>query len=71
MNKYEIKDLSEREFRKICAVHGTKIFDEESQIIRLRDVMSEIELQNIEALERLGEPLKVYLGIYCDNEFAG
>lgn len=72
MDNYEIRALPNDEFGKLWVKHAKKFFEDESQIFRLRNALSKNELDHIETLKsNLGEPLKINLGIYYNNEFIG
>jgi ribosomal protein S18 acetylase RimI-like enzyme len=72
MDNYKIRELPTDEFGELWVQHGKKFFEDESQIFRLRNALSESELKNIDNLKsNLGSPIRVNLGIYYNNEFVG
>lgn len=72
MDNYEIRELPSDKFGELWVEHGKRFFEDELQIFRLRNALSEDELENIEILKsRLGEPLRINLGVFYNNEFVG
>lgn len=69
---YEIRELSKDEFDAIWSEHGASAFGEDTQAFRYRDALSAGDLQKEEALRaRMGDPYRLYLGIFVDGRVAG
>ena len=50
MDNYEIRELPTDKFGELWLEHGKRFFEDESQIFRLRNALSENELENIEEI---------------------
>lgn len=72
MSDYCIKEIPEEEFMPLWENHRLKLFDENSPLYRLRDHFSTEEERNWQNLKSLmGNPFRLCLGVYKDNEFVG
>ena len=72
MDNYEIRELHIDEFGPLLGEHRKTFFEDESQIFRLGNALSGNELEKMGALKSsLGEPIRINLGIYYNNEFVG
>mgnify|MGYP000323521666 CR=1 FL=1 len=72
MNDYQIREIETEEFSKLWIKHSKKFFEDESQIFRLREAMSKAELQKWDELKaHLGNPIRINLGVYLNDEFVG
>ncbi len=69
---YEIRPLTPEEFRVHWKKHSAAIFDDAQIIFRPFDWASEEERVKARELDKLmGTPLKIYLGAFRGEEFAG
>lgn len=72
MNEYEIKEIPSDIFDKLWLTHSRKFFEEESQIFRLRNHLSEQDKENSERLKQeLGNPIRINLGVFYQGQFVG
>ena len=72
MDNYEIRELHIDEFGPLLGEHRKTFFEDESQIFRLGNALSGNELEKMGVLKSsLGEPIRINLGIYYNNEFVG
>lgn len=72
MNQYEIREIPDEEFIKYWTEYGKKIFEDESQIFRLRNALSVKELEKWDNLKlNLGSPIRINLGLYHKHQFVG
>lgn len=69
---YEIRELTHEEFMPHWEEHASRIFDEESQIFRVFEFLSEEEKSKTRDLRtRMGEPYQLRLGLFYQGQFAG
>lgn len=69
---YEIRELADDEFMSHWREHAPKIFDDDSQIFRVFEFLSEEEKAKARALrEFMGQPYQLRLGLFYKGEFAG
>lgn len=69
---YEIRQLSDEEFKKHWEQQATKIFDQNSQIFRLHSYLNEEEKTKAGILGSiLGTAFHLNLGLYHKGEFVG
>lgn len=69
---YEIREMSEEEFRPLWKEHAPTLFDDASQIFRVFQFLSEDEKQKARHLQSLmGHPFQLQLGVFHNNEFVG
>jgi GNAT superfamily N-acetyltransferase len=69
---YEIRELSDDEFTSYWDAHAEKIFDDDSQIFRVFDFLTEQEKAKVRVLRSLmGTPYQLRLGLFHHDQFAG
>lgn len=69
---YEIRELNDDEFMSHWRENAPKIFDDESQIFRVFEFLSDEEkAKNRELRESMGKPYLLSLGLFYKGEFAG
>jgi len=69
---YSIRAMSKEEFDPPFQKHAARIFDENSQIFRVRDALGDDERARLKALgTHCGNPLEFRLGLFHGNEFVG
>jgi hypothetical protein len=69
---YQIKSIATEDFAPLWEKHAKAFFEEQSLIFRLREHLSQTETEKIRELrKRLGEPYRLNLGLYFNNEFVG
>jgi ribosomal protein S18 acetylase RimI-like enzyme len=69
---YEIRSLSEEEFKPLWDAHAPKIFDEASQIFRLYRFLSEQEKEKTKTLGvAFGKVYELNLGMFFNGQFVG
>ena len=72
MNQYTIRALSDDEFQELWMKHSAKFFDDESQIFRLRNALTDEDLAKWDTLKsNLGSPIRINLGIYHNHQCVG
>ena len=72
MKKIEVRKIDTVAFQDLFREHREQFFENESQIFRLRDALSEKEWIKIESLKsNMGKPLRINLGLYHENKFIG
>lgn len=69
---YEIREMGEEEFRPLWEKYAPPLFDDNSQIFRVFQFLSEDEKQKARHLQSLmGHPFQLRLGVFHNNEFVG
>lgn len=69
---YEIKELSHEEFGPLWDKHASTIFDDNSQIFRVYDWLSDQEKELSKVLRGfMGNPYQLRLGLFYENDFVG
>jgi hypothetical protein len=69
---YEIRDLSSEEFVPLWKEHASRIFDDESQVFRVYESLTEEEQAKAKELQtNMGQPFQLRLGLYHEGNFAG
>lgn len=69
---YEIKEMTQQEFAPLWDRHAETIFDDNSQVFRLHDWLTEQENENNKILDGfMGTPFQLRLGLFYRNEFVG
>ena len=69
---YEIRELSPEEFAPLWKKHASGIFDDNSQIFRHYDFLSDEEKEETKKLQAyLGNQYQLRLGVFFNGEFAG
>lgn len=69
---YQIREMTPQEFGPLWNLHAPKIFDDESQVFRLREHLSAEELELQKKLRaQLGDLLIVRLGLFFEGTFVG
>lgn len=72
MDNYHIREIADEEFGTLWLGPSKKFFEDESQVFRLRMALSEEELATWETLRaKLGNPIRINLGMYNGDEFIG
>ncbi len=69
---YEIKQMTTDEFAPLWNEHAPRIFDDNSQIFRFFQHLTEGERAKAQELQSLmGSPFQLRLGLFFKNEFVG
>ncbi len=69
---YRIQSMSPEEFRPLFEKYSKEFFDDDSQVFRLRDALSEAERERMKTLNlNMGEPFTLRLGVFYRDEFIG
>jgi ribosomal protein S18 acetylase RimI-like enzyme len=69
---YEIREMTEQEFSPLWKEHAQRIFDDNSQIFRVREFLSDQEKSKLKELwGNMGTPYELRLGLFHNGEFAG
>ena len=69
---YVIREMSAEEFGPLWKEHAPKIFDNNSQIFRVFDYLSDDEKSKTKDLQSfLGQQYQLRLGVFHNGEFAG
>lgn len=69
---YEIREMSHEEFVPLWEKHASAIFDDNSQIFRVYDWLSEQEKEKTKVLRGfMGTPYQLRLGLFYKNDFVG
>lgn len=69
---YEIREMTHEEFSPLWDKHAEAIFDDNSQIFRVYDWLTDQEKEKAKALRGfMGTPFQLRLGLFFKNEFVG
>lgn len=69
---YEIREMTGEEFEPLWRMHGTKIFDDNSQMYSPAEHLSQDERSKAKVLSALVENrFRLRLGLFFDDEFVG
>lgn len=69
---YEIREMTQEEFAPLWKKHAEEIFDNQSQIFRVYEWLSEPEKEKAKELQSLlGRPYQLRLGLFYEGSFAG
>ena len=67
---YSIREMTDEEFSPLWDKHAESIFDDNSQIFRVWNFLTEEEKNKAKLLSR-GTPYRLNLGLFYKNEFVG
>jgi ribosomal protein S18 acetylase RimI-like enzyme len=71
-DNYQIRAMEPAEFEPLFQKYTKEFFDDETQVFRLRDSLSDDERSKLKKLSaNMGEPFELRLGIFHKNEFVG
>lgn len=71
-SEYEIREMTGDEFGPLWREHAPKIFDDNSQIFRVYDFLSDDEKSKAKQLQgNMGSPYQLRLGLFYNTEFVG
>ncbi|MAV90346.1 MAG: hypothetical protein CL676_02930 [Bdellovibrionaceae bacterium] len=69
---YEIRQLTDQEFLPLWKDHASRIFDDNSQIFRVYQWLSDTEKEKAKSLrESMGAPFCLNLGLFFEDKFVG
>ena len=69
---YQIRSMTPEDFDPLFQKFTKEFFDDETQVFRLRDALSEEERTRLKKLSaNMGEPFTLRLGVFHKNEFVG
>lgn len=69
---YTIREMSHEEFVLLWDKYAESIFDDNSQIFRVQDWLSDQEKESIKTLRSfMGTPFQLRLGVFYNNNFVG
>lgn len=69
---YEIREMTHEEFSPLWDKRARSIFDDNSQIFRVYEWLTDQEKEKAKALrEFMGTPFQLRLGLFFNNEFVG
>jgi len=71
-DSYSIRSMTEEEFDPLFQKYTKEFFDDDTQVFRLRDALTEDERARLKKLSaNMGEPFVLRLGVFHKNEFVG
>ena len=71
-NDYEIREIDTESFDKLWNEHRNRFFDDVQPMFRPKEILSAKEQDQANALrEKMGNPFRLNLGLYCGEEFVG
>lgn len=70
--QYQIRSMRPEDFEPLFQKYTKEFFDDETQVFRLRDSLSEPERNKLKSLSaNLGEPFMLRLGVFHNDQFIG
>ena len=69
---YGIRTMTPEEFDPLFRHHTQRVFDDETQVFRMRETLTETEREKLQGLAGgMGKPFELRLGVFHDGEFVG
>ena len=71
-DQYQIRSMTKEEFDPLFQKYTKLFFDDETQVFRLRDALTEEDQGRLKKLSaNMGEPFELRLGVFHGSEFVG